>query len=52
MNKGAKIFVVIIIGILLLGVSAVIKSQSGTNLVWLVAVILIALYNIIPSPKN
>lgn len=51
MGKSIKIFILIIIGIILLGASTVIKSQNDTNLVWLVALIIIILYNIIPTNK-
>jgi hypothetical protein len=52
MNKTSKIFLLIIVGFFLLGVAAVIKSQSGINLVWLVAVIILLLYNIIPTASK
>ena len=44
MTKSIKIIVLIVVGILLLGVATVIKSQTGTNLVWLVSVIILILY--------
>lgn len=52
MSKILKIILLIIVGVLLLGVSTVINAQTGTNLVWLVAIVILILYNVIPSPKS
>lgn len=49
MRKFVKIIILIIVGLFLLGVTAVIKAQSGTNLTWLVAVLILVLYRIIPT---
>jgi len=51
-NKTSKIFLLIIVGLFLLGLAAVIKSQRGINLVWLVAIIILLLYNIIPTTSK
>ena len=52
MNTFPKLILLIVIGILLLGVFTVIGEQSGTNLTWVAAFILVVLWVAIPKKKN
>jgi len=44
--------ILIVVGIVLLAISIVIGEQSGTNLTWVVAFILIVLWNVLPKKKK
>ncbi|MFA7444552.1 MAG: hypothetical protein WCY89_01270 [Flavobacteriaceae bacterium] len=52
MNTLLKIFILAIVGFILLGISIVIGEQNDTNLTWVVAFILIILWNVLPKKKN
>ncbi len=52
MNTLSKIFLLIVVGIVLLAISIVIGAQNDINLTWVVAFILIILWNVLPKKKN
>jgi hypothetical protein len=52
MNTLSKILILMLIGIILLAISIVIGEQSGINLTWLVAFILLVLWNVLPKKKE
>lgn len=52
MNTFSKMLILIVVGIVLLAISIVIGEQSGTNLTWVVAFILIVLWNVLPKKKK
>ena len=52
MNTFSKILLLTIIGIVLLAISIVIGEQSGTNLTWVVAFLLLIIWNVLPKKKE
>lgn len=52
MNTFSKILVLIVVGIVLLAISIVIGEQSGTNLTWVVAFLLLIIWNVLPKKKE